>query len=202
MIVERLFIGNLPIMLQPQVEGSIREFSAIEENAIFYATGYVVRKLLKKYRAAGDDEQRSSVFVEALLNMVGEDSSDMECNETYLDYVKVWSINADRGGLIHASNDAYLCFKLIETATYNVMKDGKSKEDVVSTVLTDKNVLYIWKLAVDISDETISKELLLEIITLWFTIRGFSISSRLFEQYKQINQKTIKGTKGLRKEIH
>ena len=42
------------------------------------------------------------MIVEALLNMVGEDSSDMECNETYLDYVKIWNINADR-------SDIYTC---------------------------------------------------------------------------------------------
>ena len=64
MIVERLFISNLPIMLQLQGEGSIsKEFSAIEENAIFYATGYVIRRLLKKNHAAGDDNQRSSIIV-------------------------------------------------------------------------------------------------------------------------------------------
>ena len=70
MIVEQLFIGNCPTKLQPQCEGSLREFSPVEENAIYYTAGYIVRKLLLKLRVSDDH----SAFVEALMNMIGQDT--------------------------------------------------------------------------------------------------------------------------------
>ena len=47
-----------------------------------------------------------------------------------------------------------------------------------------------------------SSQLLSEISTLWFTIRGFSVASKLLEDYKRGMKKNVKGTKGLRKELH
>ena len=90
----------------------------------------------------------------------------------------------------------------IESVIHELMISGKSKEDVMSGVMTNKDVLYFWKLAVDLPDEATSTELLQEVVKLWITIRGFSITSHLFEQYKKATKKTVKGTKGLRKEMH
>ena len=46
MIVERLM--NISSDNPAAQEESVREFSVIEENAIYYAAGFVIRKLLKK----------------------------------------------------------------------------------------------------------------------------------------------------------
>lgn len=197
MIVERLFIGDNPMVLaQPQCDISIREFSPVEENAIYYAAGYVVRKLLQKFRVNGNPS-----LVEGLLDMISDAHTD-ECSDGFLDYVKTWTTSTDRGGLIQVTDDAYLAFKYIESATYELITGKKSKADIISGVLTNTTVLYFWKLAVDLPDEAISTQLLQEIVDLWTTMRGFSICNNLFEQYKEATKKTVKGTKGLRKELH
>lgn len=46
------------------------EFS-VKENAIYYAAGFVVRKLLQKYMQHANDK---AMAVGLLLNMVGEDT--------------------------------------------------------------------------------------------------------------------------------
>ena len=40
--------------LKPPCDTSIREFSLVEENAIYYAAGYIIRKLLRKFRVSGN----------------------------------------------------------------------------------------------------------------------------------------------------
>ena len=54
MIVERLFIGDNPMVLEPQCDINTREFSPVEENAIYCAAGYVIRKLLHKFQVSGN----------------------------------------------------------------------------------------------------------------------------------------------------
>ena len=167
MIVERLFIGDSPIVLKPQCDTSIREFSPVEENAIYYAAGYIIRKLLQKFRVSGN---KHPSFVEALLNMIIEDVHAVECSDGFLDYVKTWTTSTDRGGLVKVTDDAYLAFKYIESATYELITGGKSKADVLNGVMTNSTVLYFWKLAVDLPDDAISTELLQEIVNLWTTM--------------------------------
>jgi len=49
MITERLFMKS-DIDLEESSSCKGCEFSIIEENAVYYAAGYVVQKLLKKFR--------------------------------------------------------------------------------------------------------------------------------------------------------
>ena len=55
--------------LRESLCGSL-EFS-VEENALYYAAGYVVQKLIKKFRRSSDNDVY--VYVGVLLHMVGED---------------------------------------------------------------------------------------------------------------------------------
>lgn len=59
-----------------------RKYSVIEENAIYYAAGYVVRQILKKYEVAGDD--RGAAITSALMSMIGEDAESIEATTIYL----------------------------------------------------------------------------------------------------------------------
>ena len=93
--------------------------------------------------------------------------------------MKTWTTTTDKGGLVQVIDDAYLSFKL--PPTYELISRGKSKADVMNGVIMNSIVLYFWKLAVDLPDEAISIELLQEVVNLWTTMGGFSISNHLFE---------------------
>ena len=45
------------------------------------------------------------------------------------------------------------------------------------------DVLFHWELISELEGEK-SQRLLKEVIQLWFTIKGFAVANRLFEQYK------------------
>ena len=203
MITERLFdvqatdmqsAGVLEVDPEPCCQ-----LTVIEENAIYYA---VVHKLLKKHRRGSSNQ--SPVVVSALLNMIGHDTiGDVPQNtDTYLDYVKTWTIANDRGALRHVSEDTYRFFVAMEMITYKLLEVGESKEKVMCEVSGDENVLFLWEIATDLSQDKLSFTLLRETVQEWFTIRGFSVASKLLEQYKAATKKNIKGTKGTRKELH
>ena len=159
-----------------------------------------MRKLLKKFERK--DSSKAQCFVEALLNMLGDDpSSNSECTSSYAEYVSVWIQCTDRGGLMHVSLDTFKCFKFIELATYAGLKRGEPKEAILSQIIADENVLFHWELAVFIEEQS-SQELLQEVVECWFTIRGFSVASKVFEQYKKAKKTNIHGKKGTRKELH
>lgn len=198
MIVERLMNISSD---NPAAQESVREFSVIEENAIYYAAGFVIRKLLKKYMQYAND--KAMAFVGTLLILIGEDvGENVSDTSTYLEYIKIWTNNTDRGGLRHVTDDTYRCFLVIESIVYNILKRGGLKEEVFSEVVSSENVRFHWEVATteEINDYTL--ELLHEVVNLWFTVRGFSIASRLLEEYKKATKTTIKGKKGLRKELH
>ena len=191
-----------PVDVQEERLETSREFSVIEENAVYYSAGYVVQKLLKKYTKRSDET--ANIFVAVLLNMVGEDIvGDIPADtDSYLDYVKVWTRNTDRGGLRHASNDTYRFFLALETVLLQLVEKGELREKVVSGIMTNENVVFLWGIATDLADMKQSLALLQEVVQLWYTLRGFSITSQLLEQYKKATKSTIKGKKGLRKELH
>lgn len=200
MIVERMLYGLHPTSCDTATTEVFRQFSTVEENAIYYTAGYVVRKLLNKYKKL--DSDKAANFVQGLLDMLGEDSDNIEACNSFGEYVKMWTIQTDRGGLLHASIDTFRLFKAIEMITYDLMKKGASKGFVVSQTYCDQNVQLHWALITDLVDEQQSSELLQEVVGLWFTVRGFSIAKKLFEQYKTAKKCDVKGTKGLRKELH
>ena len=117
-----------------------------------------------------------------------------------MDYVKVWTKTNDRGGLMHVSLDTFHCFKAIEMVTYDLIKKGCTNEEVMSQVT--ENVRFHWMLICDLHDEAKSFELLQDVIEVWFTIRGFTIAGKLFEDYKKAIKSNVHDKKGLRKELH
>ena len=200
MIVERLV--NISTYTPATPVEPVREFSVMEENAIYYASGYVVRKLLQKHMQCAND--KAMAFVGILLNMVGEDTGDsIHDTSTYLDYIKTWTKSVDRGGLRHVTDDTYRCFLAIESIIYKILIKGELKDEILTRVLGDENVRFLWEIAVATElNDMYSAELLQEVVNLWFTIRGFSVVGQLLEQYKKATKSTIKGKKGLRKELH
>ena len=123
-----------------------RKYSVVEENAIYYTAGYVVRKVLQKYRRANDD--KGAAQTSTLVRMIGENAHSIEATDT-LDYVKMWTVEVDRGGLIHVSNDAFRIFCAIEEVTYEMLKKGSTKEEVIGKVMGRQTVDFYWDIITD-----------------------------------------------------
>ena len=117
-----------------------------------------------------------------------------------MDYVKVWTKTNGHGGLMHVSLDTFCCFKSIEIITYDLIKKGSTKEEVMSQVT--ENVRFHGMLICDFHDEAESFEMPQDVIGVWFTIRGFTIAGKLFKDHKKATKSNVYGKKGLRKEIH
>ena len=158
--MDRLFqVDNAEDQLVPTEAESTRQLSQIEENAIYYAAGYVVYKLINKHRQS--TEERAVKIVGALLSMVGQDAvGDIpQDTSSYLDYVKTWTCTNDRGDLRHVSDDTYRCFVAIEMITYRLIAAGEQKEKVMCEVVCDENVKFLWEISTDISDEKVKMSL-------------------------------------------
>ena len=181
-------------------EPHLREYSVVEENAIYYAAGYVIRRMLKKFKMTDDD--KGAAITSTLLTMIGEDAESIEATSTYLDYVKTWTTKTDRGGLIHVSNDCFRFFCAVEQVTYEKLEKGSSKAEFITELMEHGTVRFYWDIIVGELENDWSDQLLNDIATLWFTIRGFTVTGRLLEEYKAGKKKNIKGSKGLRKELH
>jgi len=160
-----------------------------------------VRKQLKKYHQT--DDGKGAALASTLNGMMEQDAhSDMlDATDTYLEYVKTWTVEIDRGKLIHVTNDAYRFFLALEEVTYEMLQEGISKQEAISQIMGNPLVEFYWNLISDGLKTDWSSQLLNEICTLWFTIRGFSVASKLLEDYKRGMKKNIKGTKGLRKTL-
>lgn len=72
----------------------------------------------------------------------------------------------------------------------------------MKTVFDDEEIQWYWLLlSNDIDSQEDANELLTDIITLWVTIRGFSICAMWMEQYKQEIRKGARKSVGLRKKL-
>ena len=69
-------------------------------------------------------------------------------------------------------------------------------------LLVNQTVEFFWDIINDGFNEDWSAQLLRDITTLWFTLRGYSVTSKLLEEYKHGLKKNLKGTNGLKKELY
>ena len=91
------------------------------------------------------------------------------------------------------SLDTFNCFKAIELVTYRLISEGRAKDNIISQTFDDPNIVFHWDLISEIPEEAQSLELLREVIDLRFTISGFSVANKLFEEYKRASKMNIKG---------
>ena len=70
-----------------------------------------------------------------------------------------------------------------------MLKEGRSKHEAISHILENPDMDFYWSVITDGLRSDYSSQLLHEIATLWFTIRGFSVASRLLEDYKHATKK-------------
>ena len=100
----------------------------------------------------------------------------------------MWTTTTDRVGLKHVSDDTYR----FEGLACELLIKETTKECVVNKMVTNENLLFHWDLVMYDFDTSVSDTLLQDVVTLWFTVKGFSITSKLFIEYKKAMKNTVK----------
>ena len=122
-----------------------------------------------------------------------------------MEYTNRWIQLVDRGGLFHISDEVYSFFYkaecLVRKFLFEIVQDTRehSKDEIIDDVACDSGIQFHWSTIAADLDEDASKMLLVEVVKLWLTIRGFSTAGAFVEQYKQTVKKSTKKTKGLLK---
>lgn len=183
------------------------QFGKDELNVLRYACGYVPHTLLKRYEKRSDCKYAN--FIECLRYMA------VQCDQTdhdMLQYTKEWMDKVDRGGLFPLNDSTYLFFLSIEKVVRHVLPNHMTQplnsvesfqKSVIQTITKDEVVQGRWTLlsqCIDSEEDAI--ELLKEIVTLWVTVRGFSITATWMEVYKKRSKRKIKKRMGLRKGLN
>ena len=187
--------------LMTSKQDRMKNMSFEEKNAIRYAAGYVLRKLRKVY------EEKSVAVCQFLMEMK-EDEEDLEVNDdNLLSYTRSWIDITNRGGLYQVKDELYTFFQELEIAIYPLLRsrlefgDSKTKEQVIRQVTEDEDVLFNWEILTVHLSAMESSDVLYKVVDLWMTIRGFSIASKLLEDYKASTKKTTTAKKALRKQL-
>ena len=179
-----------------------KSLSVIEENALCYAAGYIMRKVLTKYRKRSIHSDCIDGLTSLLLDEIGDNVE----KESYLDYTRIWLEKTNRGGLYHVSSLCYDLFYEIEMSVYEKLQDqftSKIKstiEDIERIAYNDADVNRIWANC-SVSMPINSGEILRDIIHEWVHLRGHSLTSEYMEQYKRLKQQETRKKKGIRGEL-
>ena len=184
------------------------QLSKDEMNALRYASGYVVRKILKKYEKEHVRKRmgiKAEEFEMCLGNMaVAGDETE------YTESTSEWFRRVDRGGLFPVNDETLTFFAAIEKVTrqhlpyqYTTETQKNVKELVMKKISEDCDVQFYWTLiSQDIDDEEHAIELLQDIADMWITVRGFSLASTWLEECKHSKKTKVSKSKGLRKELY
>ena len=195
---------ELFLMLTPPTPAVTKEIKLLadEENSIRLASGYVGMKLFNRF--GKNKGMKASQYRECLSDMSkkGDDSS-------FYAYTTEWIQSIDRGGLFSVSDSTFNLFKAIEVRTKAILPEQLAclnqqynKDEVIHTIIAGETVQLKWKpVRVNVMDEEDASELLFGIVEMWVTVRGFSITSKWMEEYKQAKEKVVKKKMSLRKEL-
>ena len=179
----------------------------IEENAIRYLAGYVVRKLELKFSRRSTQEAAECIRV--LKDMGGK----LKSRETISEHPSTeWTKLIDQGGLYHIDDLVYDLFVGIErlandklSAIFNSKGKGieQVKKEKLAWLCNDEDVQFLWCMIspTTIEEESVRQDLLREIVHLWITARGHSKAHAVKEKYKRTKGKTVNKKHSLRKEL-
>ena len=211
MLMEREFLNHIAQSLSPSnADNEVcceRKVTDVEENAIRYAAGAVIRKLEKKYTQL--KAQSAQQCVMALKEMGGKLSTRTHiAKHPSQEYITL----ADCGGLYHIEDRVYSLFLVIEIIVYkelSVLFNNKGahiekvKKDNLSWVCDDEEVQLTWQFisSTTIEEKDVRQKLLIEIVHLWITTRGYSMASAAKESLKEHKKECVKGKKALRKDL-
>ena len=169
------------------------ELSIDEEQAVRYIGGFVIRSVKRKISKMPDFSQ----YINVLDAMHEDSASASDDNETddFLAYTRKWITIVDRGGLYKVSNETFLLFHWLElTIRKYLYGHNVDISKAIEEILNCENILAYWSVICNDNLEADESDMLLaKIAELWLTLRGFSYTSNLLEQYKQsLNKKQCK----------
>ena len=113
LLMEKEFIRQVTDTLKHPASASVVSCSGnltlVEENAICYTAGYIIRKLETKY--SKQKKLEGIEWTRALKEMAGKLSTRPETSEHQS---REWTVLADRGGLYHVEDVVYYLFAALE----------------------------------------------------------------------------------------
>ena len=133
----------------------------VEENAIRYTAGYVIRQLERRYSKFNSPTQVSTECIAALRKMAGRltpsDASQFQSKSCQ------WTKLIDRGGLYHVQDIVYESFVAIDSVVNDkvdtLLCQSRLKKGNISWLCDDFDIQTMWDL-IDLSnigEEKISK---------------------------------------------
>ena len=175
-------------------------YSDDELNALRYVSGYVPHVLLKRYEKKMDERVSPCLACLGDMAVAGDESS-------VHNYTTKWIDKVNRGGLFPVNDNSFCFFLALESIVRHLLSiayintNSNSQEDaikrnIVEWCLKSNHVQLKWSvISKEIDDHETSITLLKEIITLWITIRGFSLAASWLESYKKNSKREIKRVK-------
>ena len=118
-----------------------------------------------------------------------------------------WTQHTDCGDLYHVAESVFDLFVAIQllvdkevSAIFNTKGKGLEvvKKEKLSWACSDDDVQSLWHIIISpstVEEESVSQQLLQEIVCLWITTRGHSKVSKIKEDYKKAEGKSVKGKK-------
>ena len=182
-----------------------RSLTLVEMNAVRYAAGFIVRKLLKKC----NDDGRTK-YVECLQGMIHNEDEPQLANgveaDNFEDYTSVWLRQTDRGSLCHVNDVTFWLFSEVEILIFDklqrCMREEHSVASIVAFTTEDDDIQYIWSsIESDKLPAEESKKLLDLLIEEWVRLQGHSLCSEMMEAFKQSSAEKEKGKRSLCKEL-
>ena len=177
-----------------------------ELNVLRYACGFVPFKLLKSFEKKDSTATKYDRFIHCLGDMAVDSDEDGDL----ISYTRKWSAIVNRGGLFPLNDATFLFFLTIEKIVRVLLPqhilcckshtNESLRSNVIEKAVKNDEVQWRWNLlsqCIDCDEE--SKELLTEIIQLWVTVRGFSMTAGWLENYKMQSKTTTAKKPSLRK---
>lgn len=185
---EKLFAKHIKTKFDVEEQQSeTAELIEDDLNALQYAAGFVPWKLKQKFKKPTCQHPNWQDFLVCLAGMSELERDEEENEDAYLDYTKRWIHAIDHGGLFRISDDVYVFIheveRLFQKFLHQLMtQDAEhSKQEIIDEVSSDCNVQFYWSVIANDLDEDVGQELLVEIVQLWLTVRGFSTAGAFVE---------------------
>ena len=216
---DKLIVDKFPL---PSVTSTpIPDLTNIEENALRYVCGYmvkVVKKQIGKWGKSRPEETKDTLQfgLECMIEHVdggcsgsegdGGGSVDSECGESSS---SDWLKSIDRGRLVHVSDDCYKVFYYMELGVRRHLHDisqalyeqAGSKTAIVQDMMSDVDVLYYWDICQCELGQDERKELLTMVVQHYVTVRGYSFARSLLEKFKTREKKSTQKSMAMRKKV-